>query len=325
MRVKRRATEQASSSDDLGLACLSTAGFTASELKDHYTLEELKAGLFTAAECRQATYYASELRRVGFFAADLKAAGYSPADMRNAGYSAVEMREAMFAPKKLRIAGYTALVSCLTIPGLLLSAYLVADDRLGPKWLQVLGFALIAIVLGVLGFVYEPLQSHDGVLMLVFCIASLVINFGPGTTTYVLPQRVFPVEVRSTANGIAAAAGKIGSFIATAGFKPLVAAKGLPAVFFVCCGISALGMAITYLLVPEAAVADREGLELRPNLSRPSLATSSLFTRDTSVREDFPDLHTLRNAGHVRSASHEQALAQVKGVVARTDPVSGLL
>ena len=226
---------------------------------------------------------------------------------------------------QVRIAGYTALVNCLTIPGLLLSAYFVADDRLGPKWLQVLGFALIALVLGVLGFVYEPLQSHDGVLMLVFCIASLVINFGPGTTTYVLPQRIFPVEVRSTANGIAAAAGKIGSFIATAGFKPLVAAKGLPAVFFVCCGISALGMVITHVLVPESAVADREGLELRSSLSRPSLATSSLFTRDTSVREDFPDLHTLRNPGHLRSASHEQALAQVKGVVARADPVSGLL
>lgn len=39
-------------------------------------------------------------------------------------------------------------------------------------------------------------------------------NFGPNTTTFVVPGEVFPTRYRSTAHGISAASGKFGAIIA---------------------------------------------------------------------------------------------------------------
>ena len=46
-------------------------------------------------------------------------------------------------------------------------------------------------------------------------------EFGPNTTTFVYPAEIFPVRVRTTAHGVAAAAGKAGAFI---GITPDLAA-----------------------------------------------------------------------------------------------------
>ena len=141
-------------------------------------------------------------------------------------------------------------------------------------------------------------------LLLLFCISFFVLNFGPGTTTYVLPQRCFPVEVRSTANGISAATGKIGSFVATAGFKPLLENAGLEGVFFVCCGVSILGLLITVFAVPKAPLHANGAMVLRPSLLHPSMP--ELFASSASVMADFPD-H--RRSSHLQRLALAQAQA----------------
>jgi hypothetical protein len=40
-------------------------------------------------------------------------------------------------------------------------------------------------------------------------------EFGPNTTTFVYPAEIFPVRVRTTSHGTAAAAGKLGAFVGT--------------------------------------------------------------------------------------------------------------
>ncbi len=52
-------------------------------------------------------------------------------------------------------------------------------------------------------------------------------EFGPNTTTFVYPAEIFPVRVRTTSHGIAAAAGKIGAFIGTYALTSLLPRIGL--------------------------------------------------------------------------------------------------
>ncbi|GJY99585.1 inorganic phosphate transporter 1-4 [Tanacetum coccineum] len=43
-------------------------------------------------------------------------------------------------------------------------------------------------------------------------------NFGPNTTTFVVPAEIFPARVRSTCHGISAASGKLGAIVGAFGF-----------------------------------------------------------------------------------------------------------
>jgi hypothetical protein len=52
-------------------------------------------------------------------------------------------------------------------------------------------------------------------------LANFFQNFGPNTTTFIVPGEAFPTRYRSTAHGIAAASGKLGAIIAQVGFAQL--------------------------------------------------------------------------------------------------------
>jgi len=55
-----------------------------------------------------------------------------------------------------------------------------------------------------------------------YCMANFFQNFGPNTTTFIIPGEVFPTRYRSTAHGICAASGKLGAIIAQVGFSRLI-------------------------------------------------------------------------------------------------------
>ena len=63
--------------------------------------------------------------------------------------------------------------------------------------------------------------------LLLFGATYFFAEFGPNTTTFVYPAEIFPVRVRTTSHGIAAAAGKIGAFIGTYALTALLPAIGL--------------------------------------------------------------------------------------------------
>ncbi|KAG8073476.1 hypothetical protein GUJ93_ZPchr0006g44137 [Zizania palustris] len=43
-------------------------------------------------------------------------------------------------------------------------------------------------------------------------------NFGPNSTTFIVPAEIYPARLRSTCHGISAAAGKAGAIIGAFGF-----------------------------------------------------------------------------------------------------------
>jgi hypothetical protein len=69
-------------------------------------------------------------------------------------------------------------------------------------------------------------------------------------TTFLIPVEVFPVSVRATAHGIAAAAGKLGAIVGTYSLPHILNSKGsseqakdvgLTLVLYLCAGLSAAG------------------------------------------------------------------------------------
>jgi MFS transporter, PHS family, inorganic phosphate transporter len=103
------------------------------------------------------------------------------------------------------------------IPGYWFSVAFI--DIIGRKKLQIGGFLILTIVFCIFGFGFYTI-SPGGLVALV-CLANFFSNFGPNTTTFIVPGEVFPTRYRSTGHGVSAASGKIGAIISQALIGPL--------------------------------------------------------------------------------------------------------
>ncbi|CEI85793.1 Putative Phosphate:H symporter [Rhizopus microsporus] len=104
-----------------------------------------------------------------------------------------------------------------SVPGYWISVFTI--DKLGRKTIQIMGFIMLTIMFVILGFGYEKILATSNVLFIVlYTITQIFFNFGPNTTTFIVPGECFPTRYRSTAHGISAASGKVGSIIAQVGF-----------------------------------------------------------------------------------------------------------
>ncbi|KAI0141821.1 phosphate permease [Xylariaceae sp. FL1272] len=114
--------------------------------------------------------------------------------------------------------GTIILVVAGSLPGYWASVLLV--DTIGRKMLQILGFSILTVVFSVIGFCYNRLNK--GSLLALYVVANFFFNFGPNTTTFIIPGECFPTRYRSTGHGISAAAGKVGAIIAQFISSPLL-------------------------------------------------------------------------------------------------------
>ncbi|KAL9709713.1 hypothetical protein Ac2012v2_006765 [Leucoagaricus gongylophorus] len=90
-------------------------------------------------------------------------------------------------------------------------------DSWGRKPIQLMGFSVLTIIFIIMGFGYDKLTttaaSQDAFVFL-YCLANFFQNFGPNSTTFIVPGEVFPTRYRSTGHGISAASGKLGAIVA---------------------------------------------------------------------------------------------------------------
>jgi MFS family permease len=124
-------------------------------------------------------------------------------------------------------------------------------DRIGHRRLQLLGFAVMGCAFLCLGLV-PALTSTVVPFLLVFGLSYFFIQFGPNTTTFVLPSEVFPVSMRTTGHGVAAGIGKLGAFIGVFLVPVLDKSIGLRGMLLVAAGSAGLGYLVT-LVLPETA------------------------------------------------------------------------
>ncbi|KAF9649890.1 phosphate transporter [Thelephora ganbajun] len=97
-------------------------------------------------------------------------------------------------------------------------------DFWGRKPIQLLGFCVLTCTFIVMGFAYDKLTATPGgtkAFVFLYCLTNFFQNFGPNTTTFIVPGEAFPTRYRSTAHGISAASGKLGAIVAQVGFARL--------------------------------------------------------------------------------------------------------
>ncbi|OGM49534.1 inorganic phosphate transporter [Aspergillus bombycis] len=89
-------------------------------------------------------------------------------------------------------------------------------DRIGRRNLQLLGFSCLFILNVIIGASFRYLSTHgdSSALVVLYVLTQIFFNFGPNTTTYIVPAELFPTRFRATCHGISAASGKLGSILA---------------------------------------------------------------------------------------------------------------
>lgn len=155
-----------------------------------------------------------------------------------------------------------------SVPGYYLTVIFI--ERLGRRFIQILGFAVCTILFIILaaGYNYLKENSIPGFIA-VFTLAQLFQNFGANSTTFIIPGEVFPTKVRSSAHGISAASGKLGAIIASFAFNVLVEVGDttsgehafLPQTLGIFAAIMFLGLIVTVLWIPETKGRDLSEFE----------------------------------------------------------------
>lgn len=106
--------------------------------------------------------------------------------------------------------GNLILVCAGSLPGYWVAAATV--DTVGRKPIQLMGFILLTVFFCILGFANDKIGQNGKLALYVLC--QFFENFGPNTTTFIVPGECFPTRYRSSAHGISAAAGKVGAIVA---------------------------------------------------------------------------------------------------------------
>jgi MFS family permease len=157
------------------------------------------------------------------------------------------------------------------LPGYALAIRML--DRSGRKWIQCQGFALMALVFLLIGLV-PGVTTTVAPFVILFGASYFFTEFGPNMTTFVYPAEIYPVDVRTTAHGISAAAGKLGAFAGAYLFPDMLASSfGLRGAEVVAGVVCLLGLGLSVWLLPEPKGLSLEQLErtARAVSSRPEL------------------------------------------------------
>ncbi|XP_062189932.1 probable inorganic phosphate transporter 1-4 [Phragmites australis] len=107
---------------------------------------------------------------------------------------------------------------CGTLPGYWFTIAFI--DVVGRKAIQFLGFAMMTGFMLFIAALYDNLTSPSRRIWLVvmYTFTFFFTNFGPNSTTFIVPAEIFPAHLRTTCHGISAAAGKVGAIVGTFGF-----------------------------------------------------------------------------------------------------------
>ncbi|KAG6807552.1 hypothetical protein H0H92_007117 [Tricholoma furcatifolium] len=116
--------------------------------------------------------------------------------------------------------GWNVVINLFYMPGTFIGAFVV--DYLGPKYTMITGLLLQAIIGFFMSGFYGPLTKHIGGFAVIYGIFLSFGEFGPGNNLGLLASKSSPTAVRGQFYGIAAAVGKIGAFIGTWAFPPMI-------------------------------------------------------------------------------------------------------
>ena len=142
-----------------------------------------------------------------------------------------------------------AIFVIFAVPGYIVAILLM--DRTGRRSIQMLGFAMMAVMFLLIGLI-PAVTAYAAPFALLYGISYFFTEFGPNTTTFIYPAEIFPLEVRTTGHGISAAAGKMGAFVGAFLFPVMLASSmGVRGAEIVAGVVCIAGLALTAALLPE--------------------------------------------------------------------------
>ncbi|PIA45373.1 hypothetical protein AQUCO_01700724v1 [Aquilegia coerulea] len=112
----------------------------------------------------------------------------------------------------------TLIALCSTVPGYWFTVALI--DHIGRFVIQLMGFFFMTVFMFALAIPYHhwTLKENRIGFVVMYALTFFFANFGPNSTTFIVPAEIFPARLRSTCHGISAAAGKAGAIIGAFGF-----------------------------------------------------------------------------------------------------------
>ncbi|CAD6261311.1 unnamed protein product [Miscanthus lutarioriparius] len=151
-----------------------------------------------------------------------------------------------------KIAKIQALIAVSgTLPGYFFTIMCV--DSIGRIAIQLMGFTIMTIFILVLAAMNfsKKAGSHlpIGFTAVVYGCIFFFANFGPNSTTFIVPTEIFPTRLRSTCHGIAGAGGKAGAIVGVMLF--LYAGNSIPLKLLMLAGCNLVGIVFTVFL-PES-------------------------------------------------------------------------
>ncbi|PPQ97347.1 hypothetical protein CVT26_006581 [Gymnopilus dilepis] len=180
--------------------------------------------------------------------------------------------------------GWNVVINLFYMPGTLGGALII--DRLGPKYTMITGLLLQAAIGFIMSGAYEQESSMTRHIAAFTAVYGVFLSFGelgPGNCLGLLASKTSPTAVRGQFYGIAAAVGKIGAFIGTWVFPPIIDAFGGPSTtrgntgpFWIGSGLAILSALVTFVFIEplDADCMTREDSDFRDYLEAHGFDTS---------------------------------------------------
>ncbi len=152
-----------------------------------------------------------------------------------------------------------AIVVVFAVPGYIVAILLL--DKVGRKSIQLLGFAVMALMFLLIGLI-PGVSTTLAPFLILYGVSYFFTEFGPNMTTFIYPAELFPTHVRTTGHGISAGCGKLGAFVGAFLFPDILASHlGLRGAMVISGVVAAAGLLLTGFTLPETRGKSLEELE----------------------------------------------------------------
>ncbi|KAF8956216.1 MFS Git1p-related glycerophosphoinositol and glycerophosphocholine permease [Flammula alnicola] len=188
--------------------------------------------------------------------------------------------------------GWATVINLFYMPGSISGAFVV--DYLGPKKTMITGLLLQAVIGFIMSGLYARLTSHVAAFAVVYGIFLSFGEFGPGNCIGLLASKTSPTAVRGQFYGLAAAAGKVGAFVGTWMFPPIIqafggadSARGNTGPFWIGSGVAILSAMITMLMIKPLTTdgMENEDRKFREYLESHGYDTSAMGLPGSTTEE----------------------------------------
>ena len=138
-------------------------------------------------------------------------------------------------------------IASLAFPGYMVSVYALGRQSL--RWIQIQGFFAMGLLYLCIGVLYYEVSGNRMALLTLYGLSFFFSNYGPNTTTFILPSLTYSRACRATMNGISAASGKVGALVGAMAFASALNAFSQQAIFLACAMLSFVGGLLTLCCV----------------------------------------------------------------------------